>query len=51
VNHGFVRDNRGAITTFDAPAAGTGAFQGIIPVSINPAAAGVSTRRSFGFVD
>jgi hypothetical protein len=31
--HGFVRDNRGAITTFDAP----GGFGNTIPLAINPA--------------
>jgi len=36
VNHGFLRSKRGAFTTFDAPGAGTGAFQGTIPSGINP---------------
>src|SRR5215475_15773110 len=31
VNHGFVRDANGAITTFDVPGAGTGATQGTQP--------------------
>jgi hypothetical protein len=39
VVHGFVRDPEGAITTFDAPGAGTivGSFQGTTPLAINPA--------------
>ena len=36
VNHGFVRASNGAITTFDVPSAGTGPFQGTIPLSNNP---------------
>ena len=36
VAHGFVRDANGAITTFDAPGAGTGPFQGTFPLTINP---------------
>ena len=39
VNHGYVRNKQGAITTFDVPAAGTGAFQGTLPESINPSGA------------
>jgi hypothetical protein len=39
VNHGFVRDPDGAITTFDVPGAGTGPGQGTIPQTINPAGA------------
>jgi hypothetical protein len=35
--HGFVRAADGAITTFDAPGAGTGAMQGTMGGSINPA--------------
>jgi hypothetical protein len=31
VNHGFVRNADGLITTFDVPHAGTGAGQGTIP--------------------
>jgi hypothetical protein len=34
-----VRAPNGAITTFDAPGAGTGAFQGTIPFSFNPGGA------------
>src|SRR5205823_1590675 len=30
VNHGFVRAHNGTFTTFDAPGAGTGAFQGTV---------------------
>ena len=37
--HGYVRNKQGAITTFDVPAAGTGAFQGTLPESINPSGA------------
>lgn len=37
VFHGFVRAASGAITTFDAPGAGTGSFQGTSAVSINAA--------------
>jgi hypothetical protein len=36
VNHGFVRGTDGAITTFDAPGAGTGPGQGTIPLCNNP---------------
>jgi hypothetical protein len=35
VNHGFVRSPSGAITTFDAPGAGTGAGQGTLPETPN----------------
>ena len=40
VNHGFLRSPDGKLTTFDAPGAGTGAFQGTgcssdCPVSLN----------------
>ena len=35
VNHGFVRAPDGAITTFDVPGSGTGAFQGTSPIGIN----------------
>jgi len=35
VNHGFVRDRNGAITTFNAPGAGTGVNQGTQPFAIN----------------
>jgi len=38
-----VRTKQGAITTFDVPAAGTGAFQGTLPESINPS--GAITRQ------
>jgi hypothetical protein len=36
VAHGFVRDRDGAITTFDAPCAGTGSGQGTFIGDINP---------------
>jgi hypothetical protein len=35
VNHGFARAAGGTFTTFEAPGAGTGSFEGTIPVSIN----------------
>jgi hypothetical protein len=40
VNHGFVRDREGRVTSFDAPGAGTGIYQGTgcfsdCPVSLN----------------
>ncbi|MBV9226128.1 MAG: hypothetical protein JOY85_19005 [Acidobacteriaceae bacterium] len=34
IYHGFLRTRNGTITTFDAPGAGTGAFQGTIPLGI-----------------
>jgi hypothetical protein len=34
--HGFLRYRDGAITTFDAPGAGTGALQGTYPFAISP---------------
>ena len=34
-NHGFLRTKHGAIITFDAPNAGTGAGQGTSPLGIN----------------
>src|SRR6202790_3659112 len=37
VNHGFVRNPDGRITTFDAPSAGTGAGEGTIPNGITDA--------------
>ncbi len=37
VNHGFVRAIDGRYTTCDAPAAGTGAGQGTVPITGNPA--------------
>ena len=37
--HGFLRDQNGAITTFDAPNAGTGPGQGTTPFSITPGGA------------
>ena len=37
VLHGYVRAPNGAITTFDAPGAGTGPGQGTLPGSNNPA--------------
>jgi hypothetical protein len=36
INHGFLRTAGGAITTFDAPGAGTGYNQGTLPVGITP---------------
>jgi hypothetical protein len=36
VLHGFLRAPGGAITTFDAPGAGTGSSQGTVGVGINP---------------
>ena len=39
VNHGFLRAKDGTITTFEAPGAGTGVFQGTVAFSINPAGA------------
>jgi hypothetical protein len=36
VNHGFVLDKHGGLTTFDAPGAGTGPGQGTFPSDINP---------------
>ena len=36
VNHGFLRDKHGVITTFDARGAGTGAGQGTFPTTNNP---------------
>jgi hypothetical protein len=35
VNHGFLLDKKGAVTTFDAPDAGTGPNQGTDPWGIN----------------
>src|SRR5260370_39623359 len=37
VNHGFVRNLGGTITTFDAPGAGTGAGRGTLAYSVSPA--------------
>ncbi|MGO4883931.1 MAG: hypothetical protein ACLP59_24375 [Bryobacteraceae bacterium] len=37
VNHGYVRAADATITTFDAPGAGTGAYQGTLAYGINPA--------------
>jgi hypothetical protein len=31
VNHGFLRNLRGSLTTFDAPGGGTSAGQGTVP--------------------
>ncbi len=39
VYHGFLRTPDGTITTFDAPGAGTGPFQGTFPLGINQAGA------------
>src|SRR2546426_161960 len=36
VNHGFLRDQNGSFTTFDAPGAGTGADQGTFSFAISP---------------
>ena len=33
--HGFLRDKHGKFTTFDVPGAGTGVWQGTMPISIN----------------
>jgi hypothetical protein len=35
--HGFRRTAKGAVTTFDAPGAGTGAIQGTVSMSVNDA--------------
>jgi hypothetical protein len=35
-NHGFLRASNGTVTLLDVPAAGTGDFQGTMPVSITP---------------
>src|SRR2546430_10356364 len=35
VSHGFLRDRNGGFTTFDVPAAGTGAGQGTFPFAIS----------------
>ena len=55
VDHGFVRAPNGAITTFDVPGAGTGAFQGTLPQSISSAGTIVgyyfdASNVSHGFV-
>ncbi|HEY6488760.1 MAG: hypothetical protein WCC26_06040 [Terracidiphilus sp.] len=54
VNHGFLRSPNGKFTTFDAPGAGTGSFQGTgcfsdCPVSLNDwgAITGVYTDANF----
>src|SRR5205809_192386 len=39
VRHGFLRDENGAFTTFDAPGAGTGAGQGTFSYAISPTGA------------
>lgn len=36
VYHGFIRTARGKITTFDVPGAGTGNWQGTLPLNITP---------------
>jgi hypothetical protein len=41
VNHGYLRAPDGAITTFDAPGAGTGANQGTLAYGVSPAIPGV----------
>jgi hypothetical protein len=38
VNHGFLRTQRGDITTFDVSGAGSGSGQGTIPGSSDPEA-------------
>lgn len=35
VNHGFLRSAHGTITTFDVPGAGTGLYQGTVPLAVN----------------
>ena len=35
IYHGYIRSPDGVITTFDAPGAGTGRFQGTLPMAIN----------------
>jgi hypothetical protein len=35
VNHGFLRNLHGSLTTFDAPGGGTGAGQGTVPSDNN----------------
>jgi hypothetical protein len=52
VFHAYVRSNQGVITVFDAPSAGTGAFQGTFPFSplimnANGAITGWSTDSAF----
>jgi hypothetical protein len=37
VFHGYLRDARGHVLTFDVPGAGTGYLQGTLPLNINPA--------------
>ncbi|MGA2072901.1 MAG: hypothetical protein ABSH52_05290 [Terriglobia bacterium] len=37
VVHGYLRERDGTFTTFEAPGAGTGAFEGTYALSINPA--------------
>jgi hypothetical protein len=37
--HGYLRAPKGIFTTFDAPGAGTGPFQGTVAYNINPAGA------------
>ncbi len=39
MNHGFIWTPDGKLTYFDVPGAGTGAYQGTIPLTINPAGA------------
>lgn len=36
LNHGFLRTSAGGITTFDAPGAGTGSYQGTVVSGITP---------------
>ncbi len=36
INHGFVRNVDGTVTTFDVPGAGTGPIQGTVPLGITP---------------
>jgi hypothetical protein len=55
VHHGFIRSPDGALTTFDAPGAGTGAYQGTgcssdCPVSLNDWGAITGTYIDANFV-
>ena len=45
VNHGFVRDKHGGLTTFDAPGAGTLIGQGTFAGTPNPAGAIVISTK------
>jgi hypothetical protein len=50
VSHGFVRASDGAITTFDAPGAGTGSGQGTVLYTINPPGAIVGFYADSSYV-